>query len=163
MSKTAGMAGAAGMTQKMGSSFGNFPMPDANSMPVEGTSAVNRIEARHGVFGPDMSEETVNTALEHATALHAMGVRAGADSEQIAAGLHRLGGFTGPMLVIRPKFPTANHMAEAKKAIVQGIPFMSVSGVDKPQVMAKEAAKMYKWYAKGAKNQNEYESRTQLN
>ena len=163
MSKTAGMAGAAGMTQRMGSSFGNFPMPDANSMPIEGTSAVNRIEARHGVFGPDMVEDTVNTALEHATALHAMGVRAGADAEQIAAGLHRLGGFTGPMLVIRPKFPTANHMAEAKKAIVQGIPFMSVSGVDKPQVMAKEAVNMYKWYAKGAKNQNQYEPRPELN
>lgn len=147
MSKTAGMAGAAGMTQRMGSSFGNFPMPDANTMPVEGTSGVNRIEARHGVFGPDMSEDPVNTALEHATALHAMGVRAGADAEQIAAGLHRLGGFTGPMLVIRPKFPTANHMAEAKKAIIQGIPFMSVSGVDKPEVMAKEATGMMKFWA----------------
>jgi hypothetical protein len=35
--------------------------------------------------------------------------------------------------------------------------------VDTPQTMTKEAINMYKWYAKGAKNQNQYEPRTQLN
>jgi hypothetical protein len=163
MGKNAGVAGSAGMAQKFGSSFGTMQMQPAGTLPLEKTNLMNRQEARHGIFGPDMGEDPTNNALEHATALHAMGVRAGASPEQIAAGMHRLAGFTGPMLVIRPKFPTANHMAEAKKAIVQGIPFMSVRGVDTPQTMTKEAINMYKWYAKGAKNQNQYEPRTQLN
>lgn len=151
MERNAGLGGTAakpalgeeGMGNLMTSSFGNR---DASTMTADTTNLGNRVEAKHGVFGPD-AEEGSNLSLDHATALHAMGIRKDSPENHIAAGMHKLAGFTGPMLVIRPKYPTANHMAEAKKAIVQGIPFMSVKGVDKPETMAKEAVRMYKWYS----------------
>jgi hypothetical protein len=155
MSQAAGVGGinglgdgATGLTNKMGTSFGTHT-PTADTM-AEGTLAgLTRQEAVHGLFGPNATT-TGAQALDHATALHSIGLRANSSPEAVAAALHRMTSFTGPLLVIRPKFPTANHKAEAKKAIVNGIPFMSVKGVDKPEKLAKSAVDMYRWYA-GAK------------
>jgi hypothetical protein len=163
MSQAAGVGGinglnatATGLTNKMGNSFGTHT-PTADTM-AEGTLAgLTRQEAVHGLFGPNSTTSGAQ-ALDHATALHSIGLRASSSPEAVAAAMHRMTGFTGPLLVIRPKFPTANHKAEAKKAIVNGIPFMSVKGVDKPEKLAKSAFDMYKWYA-GAKQPQEDDER----
>ena len=156
MHQGAGMGGITDMTNKMGTSFGTHT-PTADTM-AEGTLAgLTREEAVHGLFGPNASV-TGAQALDQATALHSIGLRADSSPEAVAAAMHRMTGFTGPLLVIRPKFPTANHKAEAKKAIINGIPFMSVKGVDKPEKLAKSATDMYKWYA-GAKQPQQDEER----
>jgi hypothetical protein len=141
---SAGMRGSAGLGNRVGSSFGDTQ----TSAPFEDSHTMNseREQAVHGVFGPAV-EEGASENLDHMVAMHSMGVRVTSTPEEIAAAVNKMSGFTGPMLVIRPKFPTANHAAEAKKAIINGIPFMSVAGVDSNQVKAKEAAEMFKFWA----------------
>ena len=156
MATAAGVGGIGELSNKMSTSFGTHT-PTADTMG-EGTLAGHtRSEAVHGLFGPN-ANVTGAQALDHATALHAIGLRPNSSPEAVAAAMHRMTSFTGPLLVIRPKFPTANHKAEAKKAIVNGIPFMSVKGVDKPEKLAKSAFDMYKWYA-GAKQPQQDDER----
>jgi hypothetical protein len=153
----AGLAGieAGNLKNQMSSSFGpNTPTPDLMEF---GTNAgLNAEDAIHGLFGPD-SGDPAHGSMENSVAMHAMGLRHTSGSEEIAAATAKLVGFTGPMLVIRPRFPTANHTAEARKAIIQGIPFLSLRGVDSNEVMAKEAARMYKFYAMPKQGKKEEE------
>jgi hypothetical protein len=127
-------------------------------------AGLNAEDAIHGLFGPDASDPAAG-AMENSVAMHAMGLRHTSGSEEIAAATAKLVGFTGPMLVIRPKFPTAAHTAEARKAIIQGIPFLSLRGVDSNEAMAKQAAQMYQFYARAKTNKKDdrNEPRPELN
>ena len=156
MAPAAGVGGIRELTNKMGTSFGTHT-PTVDTMGEGTLLGHSRSEAVHGLFGPNASV-TGAQALDHATALHAIGLRPNSSPEAVAAAMHRMTSFTGPLLVVRPKFPTANHKAEAKKAIVNGIPFMSVKGVDKPEKLAKAAVGMYNWYA-GAKQPQQDDER----
>jgi hypothetical protein len=156
MATAAGVGGIGELTNKMGASFGTHT-PTADTMGEGTLGGLTRSEAVHGLFGPN-ANVTGAQALDHATALHSIGLRLDSSPEAVAAAMHRMTSFTGPLLVIRPKFPTANHKAEAKKAIVNGIPFMSVKGVDKPETLAKSAVGMYNWYA-GAKQPQQDDER----
>ena len=156
MATAAGVGGIGELGNKMSTSFGTHT-PTADTMGQNTLGGHTRSEAVHGLFGPN-ANVTGAQALDHATALHAIGLRPNSSPEAVAAAMHRMTSFTGPLLVIRPKFPTANHKAEAKKAIVNGIPFMSVKGVDKPEKLAKAAVGMYNWYA-GAKQPRQDDER----
>lgn len=156
MATAAGVGGIGELSNKMGTSFGTHT-PTADTMGEGTLAGLTRSEAVHGLFGPN-ANVTGAQALDHATALHAIGLRPDSSPEAVAAAMHRMTSFTGPLLVIRPKFPTANHKAEAKKAIINGIPFMSVKGVDKPEKLAKAAVGMYNWYA-GAKQPRQDDER----
>lgn len=59
--------------------------------------------------------------------LHAMGITKMSSNDEIAAGMVRMSGFTGPMLVIKPKFPTAMQASEMAKLIVEGVSLMSLA------------------------------------
>jgi hypothetical protein len=149
MTIAGGMAGAesGNLQNQMTTSFGS-KTPTEDFMKQGTNMGLNREDAVHGLFGPD-SGDPASTAMENSVAMHAMGLRATSSADEVAAATARMVGFTGPMLVIRPKYPNANHVAEAKKMIVQGIPFMSLRGVDSNQAMTKQAVEMYKFYTAG--------------
>ena len=152
-----GMAGAesGNLQNQMTTSFGS-KTPTEDFMKLGTNMGLNREDAVHGLFGTD-SSDPASTAMENSVAMHAMGLRATSSADEVAAATARMVGFTGPMLVIRPKYPNANHMAEAKKMIVQGIPFMSLRGVDSNQAMTKEAVNMYKFYTNAKSNKRDEE------
>ncbi len=80
--------------------------------------------------------------------LHAMGITKLSSHDEVAAGMVRLTGFTGPMMVIKPKFPTAMHATEMAKLIVEGISLMSLADMSS-EGRQKVAMDIHKWYTSG--------------
>lgn len=62
-------------------------------------------------------------------ALHAAGLRMSASSDEVAAAVGRIGSFSSPVLVIKPRYPTQAHLTEMKKILADGVPLMSVKGI----------------------------------
>jgi transposase len=99
--------------------------------------------------------------------LHAMGITKLSSHDEVAAGMARIAGFTGPMMVIKPKFPTSMHASEMAKLIVEGISLMSLADMT-PEGRQKVAMDIHRWYtspinsstAKGGRPRDE--SRRQL-
>ncbi len=77
--------------------------------------------------------------------LHAMGITKLSSHDEVAAGMARIAGFTGPMMVIKPKFPTASHATEMAKLIVEGISLMSLADMT-PEGRQKVAMDIHRWY-----------------
>ena len=75
--------------------------------------------------------------------LHAMGISNLSSADEIAAGMARISGFTGPMMVIKPKFPTASHASEMAKLIVDGVSMMSMADMS-PEGKAKAASEAFR-------------------
>ena len=57
---------------------------------------------------------------------HSLGVRNASSNGEVATALTKMSGFTSPMMVFKPKFPTANQTMEMRKMIADGLPLMSV-------------------------------------
>jgi DNA invertase Pin-like site-specific DNA recombinase len=81
--------------------------------------------------------------------LHAMGITKLSSHDEVAAGMVRIAGFTGPMMVIKPKFPTAMQATEMAKLIVEGISLMSLADMT-PEGRQKVAMDIHKWYTSTA-------------
>lgn len=77
--------------------------------------------------------------------MHAMGITRLSSHEEIAAGMVRIAGFTGPMMVIKPKFPTASHASEMAKLIVEGVGLMSLGDMSK-QGKVRAMTEAFNWY-----------------
>ena len=80
-------------------------------------------------------------------ALHASGLRKGASSDEVAAAILRVGSFSSPVLVIKPKYPTTAHITEMKKILAEGIPLMSVKGIGGEQGAVNGAIQGFRFYA----------------
>jgi hypothetical protein len=80
-------------------------------------------------------------------AMHAVGLRKGASSDEVAAAVSKVGSFSSPILVIKPKYPTPAHIVEMKKILADGIPLMSVKGIGGEQAAVSGAIKGFKFYA----------------
>jgi hypothetical protein len=74
-----------------------------------------------------------------------MGITKLSSHDEVAAGMARIAGFTGPMMVIKPKFPTASHATEMAKLIVEGISLMSLADMT-PEGRQKVAMDIHRWY-----------------
>jgi hypothetical protein len=96
--------------------------------------------------GPyDIKSEGVSWSAPVPLMLHAMGLDANSSSQEIAAGMSRVVSFNGPMLVIKPNFPTASHASEMAKLIVDGITLMSLADQsNQTKVAAMKDA--YNWF-----------------
>jgi hypothetical protein len=77
--------------------------------------------------------------------LHAMGISKLSSHDEIAAGMMRIAGFTGPMMVIKPKFPTASHATEMAKLIVDGIGLMSLADMSN-EGKVRTMTETFNWY-----------------
>lgn len=86
-----------------------------------------------------------NNDASMAIGLHSMGIRRGSSTKEIAAAANQLAGFTSPVMVIKPKFPTESHKHEMRRMIVNGIPLMSVNDFKNPNIKIKRAMDDYKW------------------
>ena len=89
--------------------------------------------------------------------MHAMGITKLSSHDETAAGMVRIAGFTGPMMVIKPKFPTQMHAAEMAKLIVEGVGLMSLADNSK-EGKVRAMSSTYRWFATPKRN-NEDESR----
>lgn len=78
--------------------------------------------------------------------LHASGIRGNSTPEEIAAAIMKGTSFTAPLLIIKPKFPTAAHAMEMQKLIADGIPLMSIGSVESGRERVNRAIKTYKNY-----------------
>ena len=79
--------------------------------------------------------------------LHAVGLRPEASSDEIAAAVAKVGSFSSPVLVIKPKFPTATHIAEIQKILAEGVPLMSTKGVGGEEGAINAAIQGFRFYA----------------
>ena len=89
---------------------------------------------------------------------HAMGVRKGSSTMDVTAALTKMTGFTSPVMVFKPKFITEAQSLEMRKMIADGIPFMSVGGLQDYNAKVNEGIKTYKFFRsdiRGAKQNDE--------
>lgn len=97
-------------------------------------------------IGPyDIRSEGIGWSAPVPMMLHAMGLDANSSSQEIAAGMSRVVSFNGPMLVIKPNFPTASHASEMAKLIVDGVTLMSL-GDQSNQTKVAAMKDAYNWF-----------------
>ena len=111
---------------------------DSSSTGLRG-NAVALVGSPAGESHPDMTFMMA--------AMYATGLRKGASSDEIAAAIAKVGSFSSPILVIKPKYPTASHIVEMKKILADGIPLMSVKGIGGEQAAVSGAIRGFKFYA----------------
>ena len=170
-----GGAGLAGFTKtdwnagKYDESYlGPYSMDDAPASHLaDGAALLAKDRGRHAspdALGPSYIPSAGNNSRAPIPLqLHAMGITKMSSNDEVAAGMVRLGGFTGPMLVIKPKFPTAMQATEMAKLIVEGVSLMSLSDMsnegkakaasaaltgwigDKPELLSKVMAQVASW------------------
>lgn len=97
----------------------------------EGAALLSKERGRHAngdaMGPPHIPSGNVTWQAPIPLQLHAMGISKLSSHDEVAAGMMRIAGFTGPMMVIKPKFPTASHATEMAKLIVDGIGLMSLA------------------------------------
>lgn len=86
--------------------------------------------------------------------MHAMGITKLSSHDEVAAGMVRIAGFTGPMMVIKPKFPTAMHASEMAKLIVEGVGLMSLSDQSR-EGKIRTMSETHKWFRTPKRNQDD--------
>jgi hypothetical protein len=80
-------------------------------------------------------------------ALHSAGLRMSASSDEVAAAVGRIGSFSSPVLVIKPRYPTQAHLTEMKKILADGVPLMSVKGIGGESGAVNGAIQGFRHYA----------------
>lgn len=86
--------------------------------------------------------------------MHAMGITKLSSHDEVAAGMVRIAGFTGPMMVIKPKFPTAMHASEMAKLIVEGVGLMSLADQSR-EGKIRTMSETHKWFRTPKRNQDD--------
>ena len=128
--------------------LGPYSMDDAPSSSLSESSAMLAKErgryANPDAMGPAfIPNGTISSRAPIPMQLHAMGITKMSSHDEIAAGMVRMSGFTGPMLVIKPKFPTAMQATEMAKLIVDGVALMSLAD-SSPEGRAKAASETFR-------------------
>jgi len=70
-----------------------------------------------------------------------------ASSDEVAAAVGRIGSFSSPVLVIKPRYPTQAHLTEMKKILADGVPLMSVKGIGGESGAVNGAIQGFRHYA----------------
>jgi len=127
-------AGPAGVTDK-----------PFESLADQSLLAGMRSSEAQAVGPPDIKHDGVTWSAPVPLMLHAMGLDKNSSSQEIAAAISRVSAFNGPMLVIKPNFPTASHASEMAKLIVDGVTLMSLADQSN-QTKVNEMKNAYNWF-----------------
>ena len=130
--------------------LGPYSMDDAPSSSLSQHSAMLAKDrgryANPDALGPAfIPNGTISSRAPIPMQLHAMGITKMSSHDEIAAGMVRMSGFTGPMLVIKPKFPTAMQATEMAKLIVEGVALMSLADMSK-EGKVRAMTDAFNWY-----------------
>lgn len=139
--------------------LGPYSMEDAPASHLsEGAALLAKDRGRHAnpdTLGPSyIPNGTNNSRAPIPLQLHAMGITKMSSNDEVAAGMVRLSGFTGPMLVIKPKFPTAMQATEMAKLIVDGVALMSLADSSR-EGKVRAMTDAFNWYRTPIKKQDD--------
>lgn len=128
--------------------LGPYSMDDAPASHLsEGSALLAKDRGRYAnvdALGPAyIPNGNISSRAPIPLQLHAMGITKMSSNDEVAAGMVRLSGFTGPMLVIKPKFPTAMQATEMAKLIVEGVSLMSLAD-SSPDGKARAASETFR-------------------
>ena len=128
-----------------------------NDSIYKGNNWANR-RAKFGFSDRDRGNSSSWDFVSVAAYAHAMGIRKNSSTMDVSTALTKMTGFTSPVMVFKPKFISEAQSMEMRKMIADGIPFMSVGGLQDQTARINQGINAYRFFTsdiKGAKSNDE--------